>query len=159
MIYAGQPSRMHRRDRVALVLLRLCVGGLALQAGVQLLRNAYGRQQMDDFIVHLLSQPIISPDLMKALSWLAAYSTALPAALMAVHLLAGLLLIFGLLSRSSALLLGLTYGALALVNPAVLPILFGLACFALSLSDAGETFSLQGYSRSTQAQNQAPETD
>jgi uncharacterized membrane protein YphA (DoxX/SURF4 family) len=130
-----------------------------LQAGVQLLRKGYARQNMDDFIAHLLGQRMISPDLIEALNWLAGHSAALPAALMATHLLAGLLLIFGLLSRSSALLLGLLYAALALTNPTALPILFGLACLMLSLSDAGETFSLQGYGRSTRAKNQATETD
>ena len=71
----------------------------------------------------------------------------------------GLLLSAGLLTRSSALALGLLYGTYCLIWPSAMPMLVALAFGAVALSDAGENFTLQRFARVTQANHQPTETN
>ena len=76
-----------------------------------------------------------------------------------IHLIGGLLLTVGLLTRSSALCLGMVYTVYCLIWPAATPMLLALGFFAVALSDAGQQFTLQRYARVTQASHQPTETD
>jgi uncharacterized membrane protein YphA (DoxX/SURF4 family) len=149
---------MHRRDRVALVLLRLGLGLAAFEGGVQMLRSSWGSSDLRMLISSGLEQAMLAPELGIGLQTLQSNSAWLSQLVVLLHLIGGLLLTVGLLTRSSALALSLLYGSYCLIWPSATPMLLALSFGAVALSDAGERFTLQRYVRVTQANHQPTET-
>jgi len=150
---------MHRRDRAALVLLRLGLGAATFEGGVQMLRSSWGSNELRALLSSGLEQAMLTPELGEGMRALQTHSEWLSQMVILLHLIGGLLLVIGLLTRSSALGLGLLYGAYCLIWPSATPMLLALAFGAIGLSDAGDQFTLQRYTRVTQANHQPTETN
>ena len=74
------------------------------------------------------------------------------------HLIAGLFLILGVLTRTASLGLCLLYLGYALIYPLPLPILICAACGSLALSDAGQHLTIQRLTLPTRANHQSTQT-
>ena len=133
---------MHRRDRAALVLLRVGLGLAVFEGGVQLLRASWNAADLAALLKSGLEQAMLSPELATSLQSILTQTQWLSQLIILIHLIGGLLLTVGLLTRSSALSLGLLYGVYCLIWPAAAPILLALGFFAIALSDAGQQFTL-----------------
>jgi uncharacterized membrane protein YphA (DoxX/SURF4 family) len=150
-------SQVHRRDRTALVLIRLTYGALALEAGIRLLRSGWGDPELSALLLARAAQPVIAPSVAVTLTNLSTVATPLAAAVIAVHLLGGTLLLMGVLSRSAALGLGILYSGYCLAGPSAAGLLLAVVGLSLAISDAGRHFSLQP-GRSTTATHQGTST-
>jgi uncharacterized membrane protein YphA (DoxX/SURF4 family) len=148
----------HRRDRTALVIMRLVMGTLVFEGGVELLRNSWGATGFIKRLNHGLNQSTLAPEFADLLARLSSFDSLAAQAVLLVHLIGGILLILGVLTRSTALLIGLMYLAYALVYPMPLPILVCVSCAGLALSDAGQHFTIQGVSFSTRPIHQSTKT-
>ena len=148
-----------RRDRTALVILRLVIGALIFECGVELLRSSWGASGFMSRLNHGLNQSTLAPEFADILVRLASFDTLSAQAILLIHLVGGILLILGVLTRSAALLISLLYLSYALVYPSPLPILVCACSAGLALSHAGEHFTLQRLSFSTQPIHQSTTTD
>jgi len=148
----------HRRDRTALIIMRLVMGTLLFEGGVELLRNSWGATGFIRRLNHGLNQSNLAPELAELLTRLSSFDSLAAQAILLVHLIGGILLVLGVLTRSTALMISLMYLTYALVYPMPLPILVCVSCAGLALSDAGEHFTLQRIRFSTRPIHQSTKT-
>ena len=149
----------HRRDRAALICLRLVIGGLAFECGAQLLQNSWGGSEFLMRINHGMAHSPLAPEFSNFLNQMILYDRVIAQAIVLTHIIAGLFLLVGVLTRTSSLALCLIYSVYALIDPTPLPILVCVCCACLSLSDAGQHFTIQRLTLPTRANHQSTQTN
>ena len=148
----------HRRDRAALVCLRLIVGGLIFECGVRLLQNSWGATEFLVRLNHGINHSPLATEFSPVLNPMMAYDGLVAQTIVLTHLIAGLFLILGVLTRTASLGLFLLYLGYALIYPLPLPILICAACGSLALSDAGQHMTIQRLTLPTRANHQSTQT-
>jgi len=133
---------MHRRDRAALIVLRLTTGLLCVIAGANMLQQGWGADQLHDLFMAWGTQPVLAPELLDVVAWAEEQRFIIAPALLALHLLGGTLLLLGLLCRTTSLAIALTYGIYAAIDFGPAPVLLAVVGLALALSDAHHQLSL-----------------
>ena len=148
----------HRRDRAALICLRLTVGVLIFECGVRLLQNSWGATEFLVRLNHGINRSPLAPEFSSFLNHLMVYDGLVAQTIVLTHLIAGLFLILGVLTRTASLGLCLLYLSYALIYPLPLPILICAACGSLALSDAGQHLTIQRLTLPTRANHQSTQT-
>jgi hypothetical protein len=133
---------VRRRDRAVLVLARLGCGALCLHTGASLSASGYDGAALGDLFVHLLHGGQAPYWLMDFLAGVAPIAGRLAMMVVVVHLLGGLLLLTGMLTRTAAVALFVLYSFLALASGDPVATLTACSLAILVVSGAGETFSL-----------------
>ena len=149
----------HRRDRAALICLRLVIGGLTFECGVRLLQNSWGANEFLVRLNHGINNSPLAPEFSAVLNQIVAHDRLVAQTIVLTHLVAGLFLLVGVLTRTSSLILGLLYFAYVLIDPSSLPILVCVCCASLALSDAGHHMTIQRLTFPTRATHQSTHTN
>ena len=152
-------SPVHRRDRAALVLLRMTLGLLMTECGVTLLRAGYRAGDFAERLNQGLAQNPLGLAVIERFHVLADHADLAAQVIIAVHLLGGILLLIGVLTRSASLLIGLIYLALATLDPQPATVLIGVISWGLALSDAGKSLTLHRLAAPTRPSHQSTTTD
>ena len=148
----------HRRDRAALVCLRLMVGVLIFECGVRLLQSSWGASEFSLRLNHGVGRSPFAPELSQFFVQLAFYDRIVAQTIVLIHLVGGLLILVGVLTRTASLVLCLLYFGYTLMCPLPLPILVCVCCASLALSDAGQHVTIQRLALPTRANHQSTPT-
>ena len=99
-------------------------------------------EQLHNLFVAWQNQPVLAPELLKVVAWAEAQRFLIAPALLALHLLGGTLLLLGLLCRTTAMAIAITYGLYAAIDFSPAPVLLAVVGLAIALSDAHHQLSL-----------------